>query len=154
MSFTDYLYKKTPRIMVISENKLSQLIYNSIKSILSEEKSILINRKKWEYLDYENGERVLESTPKSIVICSNDCSIRLSAYKRYEHPDNMNPANGCYNKYWNYLGWEVNAVIYRNGHWETFDNSFPIKFKNKQEVLSFIQRTKSFNLAKKELNLI
>lgn len=140
--------------MVISENKLSQLIYNSIKSILSEEKSILINRKKWEYLDYENGERVLESTPKSIVICSNDCSIRLSAYKRYEHPDNMNPANGWYNKYWNYLGWEVNAVIYRNGHWETFDNSFPIKFKNKQEVLSFIQRTKSFNLAKKELNLI
>lgn len=140
--------------MVISENKLSQLIYNSIKSILSEEKSILINRKKWEYLDYENGERVLESTPKSIVICSDDCSIRLSAYKRYERPDNMNPANGWYNKYWNYLGWEVNVVTYRNGHWEIFDNSFPRKFKNKQEVLSFIQRTKSFNLAKKELNLI
>lgn len=139
--------------MVISEENLSKLIYNSIKSILSEEKSILIQRKKWEYLDYENGQRVLESTPKSIVICSDDCNIRLSAYIRYEHPDSMNPTNGWYNKFWKYLGWEVNAIIYRNGHWEVFDQSFPRTMKSKVDVLNFIKRTRSFNLAKKELNL-
>lgn len=139
--------------MVISEENLSKLIYNSIKSILSEEKSILIQRKKWEYLDYENGQRVLESTPKSIVICSDDCNIRLSAYIRYEHPDSMNPTNGWYNKFWKYLGWEVNAITYRNGHWEVFDKSFPRTMKSKVDVLNFIKRTRSFNLAKKELNL-
>ena len=89
--------------MVISETNLSKLIYNSIKSILNEGKSVIIQRKKWEYLDYENGQRVLESTPKSIVICSDDCNIRLSAYIRYEHPDSMNPTNGWYNKFWKYL---------------------------------------------------
>ena len=140
--------------MVISEENLSKLIYNSIKSILSEEKSILIQRKKWEYLDYENGQRVLESTPKSIVICSDDCNIRLSAYIRYEHPDSMNPTNGWYNKFWKYLGWEVNAITYRNGHWEVFDQSFPRTMKSKEDVFNFIKRTRSFNLAKKELNLI
>ena len=140
--------------MVISEENLSKLIYNSIKSILSEEKSILIQRKKWEYLDYENGQRVLESTPKSIVICSDDCNIRLSAYIRYEHPDSMNPTNGWYNKFWKYLGWEVNALTYRNGHWEVFDQSFPRTMKSKEDVFNFIKRTRSFNLAKKELNLI
>ena len=139
--------------MVISEENLSKLIYNSIKSILSEEKSILIQRKKWEYLDYKNGQRVLESTPKSIVICSDDCNIRLSAYIRYEHPDSMNPTNGWYNKFWKYLGWEVNAITYRNGHWEVFDKSFPRTMKSKVDVLNFIKRTRSFNLAKKELNL-
>ena len=139
--------------MVISEENLSKLIYNSIKSILSEEKSILIQRKKWEYLDYENGQRVLDSTPKSIVICSDDCNIRLSAYIRYEHPDSMNPTNGWYNKFWKYLGWEVNAITYRNGHWEVFDKSFPRTMKSKVDVLNFIKRTRSFNLAKKELNL-
>lgn len=140
--------------MVISENDLSKLIYNSLKSILNEEKSVLIQRKKWEYLDYENGQRVLESTPKSIVICSDDCNIRLSAYIRYEHPDSMNPTNGWYNKFWKYLGWEVNAITYRNGHWEVFDQSFPRTMKNKEDVFNFIKRTRSFNLAKKELNLI
>jgi len=140
--------------MVISEENLSKLIYNSIKSILSEEKSILIQRKKWEYLDYENGQRVLESTPKSIVICSDDCNIRLSAYKRYERPDGMNPTNGWYNSFWKFLGWEVNAITYRNGKWKVFDNSFPRTMKSKEDVLNFIKRTRSFNLAKKELNLI
>ena len=140
--------------MVISENDLSKLIYNSLKSILNEEKSVLIQRKKWEYLDYENGQRVLESTPKSIVICSDDCNIRLSAYIRYEHPDSMNPTNGWYNKFWKYLGWEVNAITYRNGHWEVFDQSFPRTMKSKEDVFNFIRRTRSFNLAKKELNLI
>ena len=139
--------------MVISEENLSKLIYNSIKSTLNEEKSILIQRKKWEYLDYENGQRVLESTPKSIVICSDDCNIRLSAYIRYEHPYSMNPTNGWYNKFWKYLGWEVNAIIYRNGHWEVFDQSFPRTMKSKVDVLNFIKRTRSFNLTKKELNL-
>lgn len=139
--------------MVISEENLSKLIYNSIKSILSEEKSILIQRKKWEYLDYENGQRVLESTPKSIVICSDDCNIRLSAYIRYERPDGMNPTNGWYNKFWKYLGWEVNAITYRNGKWEVFDKSFPRTMKSKEDVLNFIKKTRSFNLAKKELNL-
>lgn len=140
--------------MVISETNLSKLIYNSIKSILNEGKSVLIQRKKWEYLDYENGQRVLESTPKSIVICSDDCNIRLSAYIRYEHPDSMNPTNGWYNKFWKYLGWEVNAITYRNGHWEVFDQSFPRTMKSKEDVFNFIRRTRSFNLAKKELNLI
>ena len=140
--------------MVISETNLSKLIYNSIESILNEGKSVLIQRKKWEYLDYENGQRVLESTPKSIVICSDDCNIRLSAYIRYEHPDSMNPTNGWYNKFWKYLGWEVNAITYRNGHWEVFDQSFPRTMKSKEDVFNFIRRTRSFNLAKKELNLI
>ena len=140
--------------MVISETNLSKLIYNSIKSILKEGKSVIIQRKKWEYLDYENGQRVLESTPKSIVICSDDCNIRLSAYIRYEHPDSMNPTNGWYNKFWKYLGWEVNAITYRNGHWEVFDQSFPRTMKSKEDVFNFIRRTRSFNLAKKELNLI
>jgi len=140
--------------MVISETNLSKLIYNSIKSILNEGKSVIIQRKKWEYLDYENGQRVLESTPKSIVICSDDCNIRLSAYIRYEHPDSMNPTNGWYNKFWKYLGWEVNAITYRNGHWEVFDQSFPRTMKSKEDVFNFIRRTRSFNLAKKELNLI
>ena len=140
--------------MVISETNLSKLIYNSIKSILNEGKSVIIQRKKWEYLDYENGQRVLESTPKSIVICSDDCNIRLSAYIRYEHPDSMNPTNGWYNKFWKYLGWEVNAITYRNGHWEVFDQSFPRTMKSKEDVFNFIRRTRSFNLAKKELNII
>lgn len=139
--------------MILSEKKLKNIIYESVKKYLSEDKQILIQRKKWEYLDYENGQRVLESTPKSIVICSDNCNIRLSAYIRYEHPDSMNPTNGWYNKFWKYLGWEVNAITYRNGKWEKFDNSFPRKFKSKSDVLNFIKRTKSFNLAKKELKI-
>ncbi len=139
--------------MILSEKKLKNIIYESVKKYLSEDKQILIRRKKWEYLDYENGQRVLESTPKSIVICSDNCNIRLSAYIRYEHPDSMNPTNGWYNKFWKYLGWEVNAITYRNGHWEVFDKSFPRTMKSKEDVLNFIKRTKSFNLAKKELKI-
>lgn len=139
--------------MILSEKKLKNIIYESVKKYLSEDKQILIQRKKWEYLDYENGQRVLESTPKSIVICSDNCNIRLSAYIRYEHPDSMNPTNGWYNKFWKYLGWEVNAITYRNGKWEKFDNSFPRTMKSKEDVLNFIKRTKSFNLAKKELKI-
>jgi len=140
--------------MILSEENLKNIIYESVKKYLSEDKQILIQRKKWEYLDYENGQRVLESTPKSIVICSDNCNIRLSAYIRYEHPDSMNPTNGWYNKFWKYLGWEVNAITYRNGHWEVFDQSFPRTMKSKEDVFNFIRRTRSFNLAKKELNLI
>lgn len=140
--------------MILSEENLKNIIYETVKRYLSEDKQILIQRKKWEYLDYENGQRVLESTPKSIVICSDDCNIRLSAYIRYEHPDSMNPTNGWYNKFWKYLGWEVNAITYRNGHWEVFDQSFPRTMKSKEDVFNFIKRTRSFNLAKKELNLI
>lgn len=139
--------------MILSEKNLKNIIYESVKKYLSEDKQILIQRKKWEYLDYENGQRVLESTPKSIVICSDNCNIRLSAYIRYEHPDSMNPTNGWYNKFWKYLGWEVNAITYRNGKWEKFDNSFPRTMKSKEDVLNFIKRTKSFNLAKKELKI-
>ena len=139
--------------MIISENNLSKLIYNSLKTILKEGKLNLIHRKRWENLDYKNGERVLENTSRSIVICSDDCNIRLSAYQRYEHPDNMNPANGFYQKYWKFIGWEVNAITYRNGKWEKFDNSFPRTMKSKKDVLNFIKRTKSFNLAKKELKI-
>lgn len=140
--------------MTLTEQDICNLVLESVRKILSEEKQILINRKKWEYLDYENGQRVLECTPKSIIVCSDDCGIRLSALKRYDHPDGMNPTNGWYNKYWKFLGWEVNAITYRNGSWEKFDNSFPRTMKSKEEVLNFIKRTRSFNLAKKELNLI
>jgi len=140
--------------MILSEENLKNIIYESVKKYLSEDKQILIQRKNWNYLNYENGERVLECTPKSIIICSDDCNIRLSAYIRYEHPDSMNPTNGWYNKFWKYLGWEVNAITYRNGHWEVFDQSFPRTMKSKEDVFNFIRRTRSFNLAKKELNLI
>ena len=140
--------------MTLTEKDICNLVLESVKRILSEGKQIQINRRKWEYLNYENGERVLECTPKSILICSDDCSIRLIANKRYERPDGMNAANGWYNSYWKYLGWEVNAIAYRNGAWVVFDKSFPRTMKSKEEVLNFIKRTRSFNLAKKELRLV
>ena len=139
--------------MTINENIISEIVARVLSEIIDEEHAVLINRRKWEWLNYEEGERVLECNPKSIIICSDDCSIRLSATKRYDHPDNMNPANGWYNNYWKFLGWEVNAITYRNGKWEVFDSSFPRKFKSKSEVLNFIKRTRSFNLAKKELKI-
>lgn len=139
--------------MLISKEKLFEIISDSIKSILVEEKSVFIDRKNWKSLDYYNGERVLECTPKSIIACSDNLQIRIFATKRYERPDEYNPANGYFNKYWKFFGWQLNALAYRNGTWEIFDNTFPRMFKSKSGVLEFIRRTKSFSLAKKELNL-
>ena len=132
---------------------LIETIQKLTEEILCENKSVSIKRGRWENLDYENGERVLEKTPQSIVICSDDCMIRLSAYKRYDHPNTVNPLNGWAQNYWKFLGWEVNAITYRNEKWEIFDKSFPRRYKSKNDVLAFIKRTKAFELAKKELGL-
>lgn len=138
---------------MITKQKLIEIIRKSVGTFLQENKEVSIKKWNWNSLDYESGERVLECTPNSVIICSDDCTIRLSAIKRYNHPENMNQLNGFYQKYWKFLGWEVNAITYRNGAWEKFNDSFPRMLKSKKEVFEFIKRTKSFNLAKKELNI-
>lgn len=139
--------------MQLSEERIKKIISEAIKSVLNEGKAVFIQRRNWDYLDYNNGQRVLECTPKSIIMCSDDCMNRFIAYKRYEKPDTMNLSTGWYTKYWKFLGWEVKVIRYRNGHWELFDNSFPKILKSKEDVFSFIKRTNTFNLAKRELHL-
>lgn len=139
--------------MQLSEGKIRKIILEEIDKTINEQKAVFIQRRNWNYLDYENGERVLECTPKSIIIASDDCYIRLSAIKRYEKPDEMGPSNGYYRKYWKYLGWEVSAITYRGGKWEKYDERFPFMLKNKESVMRYIQGSNAFELAKKEMKL-
>ena len=139
------------------KKSISEIVENSIKSaindILDEGKAVRIYHINWNHVDFYDGKRVLECTEKSIIIASDDCSIRLSARKRYEKPEEMEPSNGYYRKYWKYIGWEVSAFRYNHGKWEKYDERFPFMLKNKESVMRYIQGLNAFELAKKEMKL-